>query len=147
MSTVTRRAIPALAVAVVTLTAISGVALASGWRVVSQHSASGQFAAVAASATVRHPHEIAVRFNGGSGFVAWACDKGYSIGSWSHNYGRGFHVLGHVYGKNSCDVTASVGGSRAGSASKSSRSARQFNHIAVHLRGRSCQPAALRSSR
>jgi hypothetical protein len=82
------------------------------WRVVKSKSASGQFAATAASATIRHPLGIAVRFRGTgvSGMAAWACTKGFSVSSWSRTYGRGLHVLGHVRGKGSCDVTASVAG-------------------------------------
>ncbi len=97
----------------ITVLAIAGAASASsGWHVVAHRSASGGFAAAATSATVNHPHRIAISLTHGSGFVAWACSKGYtSISSWSRNYGAGFHELSHVYGKDSCDLTASVGGS------------------------------------
>jgi hypothetical protein len=38
---------------------------------------------------------------------------GFSISSWSKSYARsGFYTLRHVRGKDSCDVTASVAGSR-----------------------------------
>jgi hypothetical protein len=99
----------ALTATLLTLTVASaGVATA---RVVSQNSSSGAYAVTATGATINHPHRIAVRFSGGSGYVVWACDKGYSIGSWSRHYGRGVHWLPYVGGKDSCDVTASVGGS------------------------------------
>jgi hypothetical protein len=85
-------------------------AFASGWHVVSKKSASGDFAVTATDATIRHPHKIAVSFSGGSGTAVWACDKGFSVSSWSRNYRAGLHQLPHVRGKDSCDVTASVGG-------------------------------------
>jgi hypothetical protein len=76
-----------------------------------QNSSSGAYAVTVTDATFNHPHRIAVRFSGGSGCVVWASDKGYSVGSWSRHYGRGLHWLAYVGGKDSCDVTASVGGS------------------------------------
>jgi hypothetical protein len=97
-----------LAVLVVPATAFAAI---GGWHVAAQQSARGQFATTATDATVNRPHKIAVYFGHGSGFVSWACSRGFSIGSWSHNFGPGFHTLGHVRGQGSCDVTASVGGS------------------------------------
>jgi hypothetical protein len=102
--------------------AVIALALASGtsafsvstftWRVVKSKSASGQFAVTAISATVRHPRGLAVRFRGAGaqGEAVWACSKGYSVASWTHSYGPGFHALGHVRGKDSCNVVASVSG-------------------------------------
>jgi hypothetical protein len=69
----------------------------------------GDFTVTATSATVNTPKGIAVRLVG-SGFVVWACSKGFSVSSWSRQYGPGFHVLGHVRYKESCDVTASASG-------------------------------------
>jgi hypothetical protein len=82
------------------------------WHVVKSKSVSGQFAVTAISATIRHPLGLAVRLRGTGvqGHAVWACSKGFSVASWSHSYGGGFHILGHVRGKSSCDVTASVGG-------------------------------------
>jgi hypothetical protein len=75
-------------------------------------SVSGQFAATGISATIRHPRGIAVHYSGGGvqGLAVWGCSKGFSVASWSRHYGRGLHVLGHVTGKNSCNVTPSVSG-------------------------------------
>jgi hypothetical protein len=93
--------------------ALSSSSSTASWRIVKSKSASGQFAATAISATIRHPRGIAVRFAGGdaSGTTSWACTKGFSVSSWARSYGRGLHILGHVVGKNSCDVVASVAGS------------------------------------
>ena len=101
----------AIGAATVALTIASGVALASGWRVVAQRSAGGDFAVTATDATVHRPQHIAVRMIGGSGDIVWACSRGFSIGSWSRSFGRGLHELQHVRGQDSCDVTASIGGS------------------------------------
>ena len=95
----------ALALALIVPAAgLSSPSSASTWRVVKSKSASGQFA--------KHPRGIAVRFvgNGVHGFAAWGCSRGLSVASWSRSYGRGLHTLGHVLGKDSCDVTASVSG-------------------------------------
>jgi hypothetical protein len=105
-----------LAVACSTVALMSvGTASSRGtytWRVVKSKSVSGQFAVTAISATIRHPIGIAVRFRGSGvqGQAVWACAKGFSVASWTRRYGGGLHVLGHVRGKESCDVTASVGG-------------------------------------
>lgn len=82
------------------------------WHVVKSKSVSGQFAVTATSATIKHPRGIAVRFLGSGvhGQAVWACSKGFSVASWTHGFGRGLHVLGHVSGKDSCNVTASVSG-------------------------------------
>jgi hypothetical protein len=82
------------------------------WRVVKSKSVSGEFAATGVSATIRHPRGIAVRFIGRGirGTAAWGCSKGVSISSWHRTYGRGLHILGHVSGKDSCDVVASIAG-------------------------------------
>ena len=98
----------ALTAMLLTLTVAGGVATAG---VVAQNSASGDFAVTATSATINHPHRIGVRFSGGSGLAVWACSKGFSVSSWSRNYGRGLHWLPYVGGKGSCNVTVSVGGS------------------------------------
>jgi hypothetical protein len=98
------------AAALLAALAVTAAALASSWHVAASKSASGDFAATAVSATVNHPNRIAVRF-AGSGFAAWACSKGYSVSSYSRNFGSGFHELRHISG-NSCQVTASVAGSR-----------------------------------
>lgn len=99
----------AAAVAALVVLAVTASAFASGWRVVKSKSASGDFAATAVSATISRPHAIAVRFKG-SGLAAWACTKGFSVSSWSREYGAGLHKLPHVSGKSSCNVTASVSG-------------------------------------
>ena len=106
----TRRLATALAAALTILAIAATAALASGWHVVKSKSASGDFAVTAIDATIHHPHRIAVRLTGGSGDAVWACDKGYSVSSYSRQYGPGLHQLPHVRGKDSCDVTASVGG-------------------------------------
>jgi hypothetical protein len=84
----------------------------STWRVVKSKSVSGQFAATGISATIKHPKGIAVSYigSGVQGTVAWGCSKGISVSSWSRRYGKGLHVLGHVRGKDSCDVVASIAG-------------------------------------
>ncbi len=104
-----------VAVGVVMTCLLAGAALGASalrWHVVKSKSASGQFAATGTYTTINHPRGIAVRFlgSGAQGVAAWGCSKGFSISSWSRSYGRGFHVLGHVRGKDSCDVTASVSG-------------------------------------
>jgi hypothetical protein len=102
----------ALVLATATTPALSSPSSSSTWRVVKSKSVSGQFAATGVSATTRHPRGIAVRFigSGVQGFAAWGCSKGISVASWSRSYGRGLHILGHVTGKDSCNVTASVSG-------------------------------------
>jgi hypothetical protein len=101
-----------VAVAVSAATAFAGGV--ARWRVVKQSTASGEFAVAATQATVNHPRRLAVRLKGNvsSGTAIWACDKGYSISSWHRVYSRaGLYQLPHVAGKDSCQVTASVGGS------------------------------------
>jgi hypothetical protein len=103
------------AITIIALALAAPAALGSSvstWRVVKSKSVRGQFAATAISATIKHPKGIAVRFTGpgASGLAAWGCSKGISVSSWSHHYGKGFHALGHVRGKDSCNVTASIGG-------------------------------------
>jgi hypothetical protein len=104
----------AIAIGAIALTApgFSSPSSASTWRVVKSKSVSGQFAATGISATIRHPRGIAVRFSGSGvhGFAVWGCSKGISVASWSRSYGRGLHILGHISGKDSCNVTASVSG-------------------------------------
>jgi hypothetical protein len=97
--------------ALVVVGAVSGSTLS--WRVVKSKTVSGQFAATAASATIKHPTGVAVRFRGSGvhGMAAWGCSKGLSVSSWSRQYGPGLHTLAHVRGKDSCDVVASIGGS------------------------------------
>jgi hypothetical protein len=92
--------------------ALSSSSSTATWRVVKTKSVTGQFAATGISATIRHPRGIAVRYSGSGvhGFAAWGCSKGISVASWSRSYGRGLHTLGHVIGKDSCNVTASVSG-------------------------------------
>jgi hypothetical protein len=108
--------VPAVLAAVLALALTISASASSGsaytWRVVKSKTVSGQFAATAVSGTIRHPLGIAVRFRGTgvSGMAAWACTKGFSVSSWSRSYGRGLHALGHVRGKGSCDVTASIAG-------------------------------------
>lgn len=106
----TRRFAAALAAAVTLLAIAATAAFGSGWHVVKSKSASGDFAITAISATINNPHKIAVRFTGGSGNAVWACDKGFSVSSYSREYKAGLHQLSHVKGKDSCDITASVGG-------------------------------------
>jgi len=109
-----RKALAALAagllLALAAASSVSGFALS--WRVVKSKSVSGQFAATAVSATIKHPRGIAVRFRGSGvhGMAAWGCNKGISVASWSRQYGRGLHALPHVRGKDSCDVVASISG-------------------------------------
>jgi len=106
----------ALAVGVVALvTAPAALGVAQGWHVIGHGSASGDFAAAAASGTASHPHQLAVRVTGKGtqGFAAVACSKGYGIGSKStHWSGSGLHLLKlPMKGSESCDVTASASGS------------------------------------
>jgi hypothetical protein len=103
----------AVGAAVVAAPALSSSSSASTWRVVKSKTVTGQFATTAISATIKHPRGIAVRFIGIGvhGTATSACTKGFSISSYSHSWGRGLHVLGHVRGKTRCDVIASVGGS------------------------------------
>jgi hypothetical protein len=110
-----KRHVALIALAATAALAYSSMALsdsASGWRVVRSKSVSGQYALTVTSATVGHPKGLAVRFTGSgvSGQVLWVCSKGYSVASWTHAYGKGLHILGHVRGKDSCDVTASISG-------------------------------------
>jgi hypothetical protein len=102
-------------ITIITLALATPTALAGGtstWRVVKSKSVSGQFAATAISATIKHPKGIAVRFTGpgAKGMAVWGCSKGLSVSSWSRSYGKGLHILGHIRGKDSCHVVASVGG-------------------------------------
>lgn len=106
----TRRLIAAFVAALTVLAIAAATAFASGWHVVKSKSASGDFAVTAVAATIKHPHKIAVRFRGGDGTAVWACDKGFSVSSYSRDYHAGLHQLPHVKGKDSCDITASVGG-------------------------------------
>jgi hypothetical protein len=79
------------------------------WRVVKSKSVSGQFAAAGALATLWHPEGAAVRFLGRNvqgGRVFWACRKGVSVARWSGSYRWGLHVLRHVRGKDSCNISA-----------------------------------------
>ena len=111
-----RRTSGTLALAVVAALSFSASALSetSGWRVIKSKSVTGAFAVTAASATVKRPKGVAVRFIGRRvrGSVVWACSKGSSVASWSRRreYGPGLYALRHVRGKDSCNVTASVTG-------------------------------------
>lgn len=87
---------------------------ASSWHVVAKKSVSGEFAVTAVSATVNHPRALAVRLIGnvssGEGIVA--CSKGFSVSSNSRSYSHaGLFRLPMMRGADSCEVTASVGGS------------------------------------
>jgi hypothetical protein len=98
----------------VLLLALSMAATSSGssagrWQQIKGKVSYGDFTVTAISATVRRPKGLAVRIVG-SGFVVWACSRGFSVSSWSREYGPGFHVLGHAKGMESCDVTASASG-------------------------------------
>jgi hypothetical protein len=86
----------------------------SGWKVLAHKSASGQFAVTAVSATSSHPHSLAVQFSGhvqtGEGIVA--CSKGFSVSSNSRSFNHaGLFRLPMTKGADSCNITASVGGS------------------------------------
>ena len=109
-----RKAIAVLAAGLMLALAVagSGSSSAQGWRVVKSKSVSGQFAVTGTSATINHPRGIAVRYRGSGvhGMAVWGCSQGMSVASWSRRYGAGLHVLGHVRGKESCDVTASISG-------------------------------------
>jgi hypothetical protein len=103
----------ALAVASASVSVASGV---TGWRTVKQGSTSGQFAVTAISGTVTQPKPrgVAVRLKGNvtSGMGVIACSKGFSVASWSKTYSHaGLFVLPMTARADSCDVTASVGGS------------------------------------
>ena len=103
----------ALAVAITSVSVASGV---TGWRIVKQGSTSGQFAVTAINGTVSKPKPrgIAIRLKGNvtSGMGVIACAKGFSVASWSRSYSRaGLYVLPMTARADSCDVTASVGGS------------------------------------
>ena len=95
--------------------AFAASAFASGWHVIGRAHSSGDFAATAANGSVKHPRAIAVLAHGHgiSGFAAVACTKGFSVGSKSTSYkGAGMHRLRLPMTKaDSCDVTASIGGS------------------------------------
>jgi hypothetical protein len=73
-------------------------------------SSSGQITVTGVSATINHPHALAVDLIHGSGDVVWGCSKGFSVSSWTKQYGAGLHQLAHIAGQNSCNVTASVEG-------------------------------------
>lgn len=110
-----RKRIAFIALAALGMLAFSGTASSGGtatWKVVKSKSVSGQFAVTGTSVTIGHPKGAAVRFlgSGVNGHVVWGCSKGLSIASWSRSYGRGLHILGHVRGKDSCDVIASISG-------------------------------------
>lgn len=91
----------------------SAIALANGWTLVKKKTVSGQYAATVVSATVPHPHALAVGFTKGStGTAAWVCQSGASVAEWTKSYKTGgLHVLPHVAGKQSCTITAEVSGS------------------------------------
>jgi hypothetical protein len=89
-------------------------ATASGWRVVRSGSSTGDFAVKSISATVAHPHALAVRMIGrvDSGMGVVSCSKGLGVASWSRSYSSaGTFRLPMTPGAGSCDVVASIGGS------------------------------------
>ncbi|MGH2441711.1 MAG: hypothetical protein ACRDFX_00925 [Chloroflexota bacterium] len=110
-----RNAILAASLAIsVWLASAAGVTASRSWHVVKRSSASGQFAVTAINATITRPHAIGVKFIGHvqTGDAVVACSKGFSISSNSRTYSHaGFHRLPMTRGADSCDVTASVGGS------------------------------------
>jgi hypothetical protein len=114
MSAARRRRLT-FALTLLTAFAFAGTALASGWHVIGRAHSSGDFAATATNATAKHPHALAVLVHGSgvSGFAAVACTKGFSVGAKSTSYkGAGLHQLRlPIANAESCDVTASIGGS------------------------------------
>ena len=93
------------------MAATSSGSSAGRWQQVKNKVSYGDYTVTATSATVRRPKGLAVRFVG-SGFVVWVCSRGFSVSSWTRQYGAGFHVLAHAKGMESCDVTASASGER-----------------------------------
>jgi hypothetical protein len=86
------------------------------WRVVKSKSVSGQFAVTAVSATIKKPKRrgIAVRLIGrvSSGNGVIACSRNFSVSSNSRTYSKaGTFTLPVMVRADSCQVTASVGGS------------------------------------
>jgi hypothetical protein len=105
-----RRVLAAIVGALTVLVCTAAVAAASGWHVVKSRSASGQFTTAAISASILNPHQVGVRFEGGSGLAVWACARTGSVSSYSHNYKAGTYSLPHIGGSN-CQVTVSIAGS------------------------------------
>lgn len=87
---------------------------AGGWRIAAQKSVSGEFAVTAISATVHHPRSLAVRLHGNvdTGEAVVACPRGFSVSSNARSYSHaGTFRLPMARNADSCDITASVGGS------------------------------------
>jgi hypothetical protein len=85
-----------------------------GWKVIAHKSVSGEFAVTAVNASANHPRGLEVRLIGHvqSGNAVVACSKGYSVSSNSREYSHsGTFGLPMTRGADSCDITASVGGS------------------------------------
>jgi hypothetical protein len=106
--------VAAIGVAVTPWFHTSAIQAATRWHVVKRASVSGEFATTAINATIQHPKAIGVRLLGNvqSGLAVVACSKGFSVSSNSRQYSHaGTFSLPITRGADSCDVTASVGGS------------------------------------
>jgi hypothetical protein len=93
--------------------ALSSPVQTSTWRVVKSKSASGSHPALTISATISHPHGIAVRLTSAShvaGTVYWACTKGFHGEHGHYGVVNGFHVLAHVSGEDSCHIRVAAHG-------------------------------------
>ena len=110
------RAVSIIVAVIVASALVSAASGVTGWRIIKQGSTSGQFAVTAINGTVTKPKPrgIAIRLKGNvtSGMGVIACMKGFSVASWSRSYSHaGLYVLPMTPGADSCDATASVGGS------------------------------------
>jgi hypothetical protein len=107
----------ALAVVVIAATPVASIAYAAlPGRVVASKSATGQFAVTAVNADVKKPKGIWVNLIGkgvNTGLAVIACERNFSVSSNSKNMkAPGLYRLPiQPVGANSCQVTASVGGS------------------------------------
>jgi hypothetical protein len=77
-------------VAIAAALLVAAPAFGASWHVVKSKSVSGQFAATAFSASVRHPLAMKLRLSGAisSGTAAVSCSRGFTISSYSHSYSQ-----------------------------------------------------------
>jgi hypothetical protein len=85
-----------------------------GWRVVKSKTARADYALTTVSASnIRRPRGLAVRGSGGGDVSVYAlvtCSRGFNVGSWSRDFGRGFHRLPMMRRAETCDVVVSGSG-------------------------------------
>jgi hypothetical protein len=84
------------------------------WKAIKSKTATGQFAVTAINAAVKYPKALGLRLIGkvSSGIGVVACSKGFSVTSTSRSARRaGTFRLPMTRGAETCDITASVGGS------------------------------------